>query len=502
MGEGVGVPRYALLCLLCLILHAPGLTSIPPVDRDEARFAQATRQMLETGDFIRIRFQEQARNKKPIGIHWLQAAAIALFSTPGSTAIWTYRLPSALAATIAVLFTSVLGATLLSSRRAGFVAGVTMASALALVVEAHLAKTDAALLAAVVAGQLALGIVYIRVRAGDPVRRPLAVVFWTAEAAGILLKGPAAPALALLAVATLSIADRNIRWIKALRPIAGLILTTLITAPWFVAIEQATEGRFLAESFWQDLVPKLVDEQESHGAPPGSYLALSLASFWPGSLFLVPALVLLVGGALAQDFRFPPAGLLRRVESIVTAPWGVVTIAFAAALVALPFWLGSGTSSSAIIAVATLLVLALSLLLNRRRPIVSAGLTGVLAAAFVLPASVVVPGLDLLWLSRTAATLVARHLSRPGEAVVSVGYSEPSLVFLLGTATRLATAAPGDRQLAGAGMALVSDREDAAFRRSLATSRLNLNAVDRVTGLDYSAGGGRVILTLYDLEPR
>jgi len=89
------VRGFALLLLLCLILYAPGLASIPPVDRDEARFAQATRQMLETGDFIRIRFQEEAHNKKPIGIHWLQAAAVALFSTPGSTAIWPYRLPSA-----------------------------------------------------------------------------------------------------------------------------------------------------------------------------------------------------------------------------------------------------------------------------------------------------------------------------------------------------------------------------------------------------------------------
>ncbi|HEX4184317.1 MAG TPA: glycosyltransferase family 39 protein [Stellaceae bacterium] len=547
MGEVVGVSPYALLLLLCLILYAPGLASIPPVDRDEARFAQATRQMLETGDFIRIRFQEEARNKKPIGIHWLQAATVALFSTPGSTAIWPYRLPSALAATIAVLLTSVLGATLLSSRHAGFVAGVTMASALAVVVEAHLAKTDAALLAAVVAGQLALGIVYIRVHAGEPVRWGLLAVFWIAEAAGILLKGPAAPALALLTVATLSIADRNIRWIKALRPIAGLTLATLIAAPWFVAIEQATEGRFLAESLGQDLVAKLVGPQESHGAPPGSYLALSLASFWPGSLFLVPAVVwgwrqrllpaqrfliawlfpawaflelmptklphyvlvlypalaLLVGGALAQGFRLPPAGLLRRVESILTALWGIVTIALAAALIVLPIWLGSETLFSAIMAAATLLVLALSLLLNRRRPIVSAGLIALLAAVFVLPtASVVVPGLDLLWLSRTAATLVTRHLSRPGEAVLSVGYSEPSLVFLLGTATRLATAAPADRQLAGAGMALVSDRADAAFRKSLATRGLNLSAIDRVTGLDYSGGGGRVILTLYALEPR
>jgi len=147
------VRGFALLLLLCLILYAPGLASIPPVDRDEARFAQATRQMLETGDFIRI-----------------QAAAVAPLSTPGGTAIWPYRLPSALAATVAVLLTAALGATLLSSRRAGFVAGVVMASALGLVVEAHLAKTDAALLATIVAGQLALGIVYVRARAGHPVK--------------------------------------------------------------------------------------------------------------------------------------------------------------------------------------------------------------------------------------------------------------------------------------------------------------------------------------------
>jgi hypothetical protein len=75
-------------------------------------------------------------------------------------------------------------------------------------------------------------------------------------------------------------------------------------------------------------------------------------------------------------------------------------------------------------------------------------------------------------------------------------------IFPLRTATQLATAAPEDRQLAGAGMALVSHREDAAFRKFLATRRLNLSAVDRVTGLDYSAGGSWVILTLYDLEPR
>src|SRR5258708_7304412 len=67
-----GIRPYALLCLLCLVLYAPGLAAIPPLDRDEARFAQATRQMVETGDFVRIRFQDEGRNKKPVGIYWLQ----------------------------------------------------------------------------------------------------------------------------------------------------------------------------------------------------------------------------------------------------------------------------------------------------------------------------------------------------------------------------------------------------------------------------------------------
>src|SRR2546423_2946064 len=100
-----GIRPYPLLCLLCLVLYAPGLAAIPPLDRDEARFAQATRQMVETGDFVRIRFQDEARNKKPVGIYWLQAAAVAAFSSPTSTAMLPYRLPSALGDTAAVLLT-------------------------------------------------------------------------------------------------------------------------------------------------------------------------------------------------------------------------------------------------------------------------------------------------------------------------------------------------------------------------------------------------------------
>ena len=62
-----------LLLLLSLALFLPGIASLPVVDRDEARYVQATRQMLETGDLVQIRFQDEARNKKPVGIYWLQA---------------------------------------------------------------------------------------------------------------------------------------------------------------------------------------------------------------------------------------------------------------------------------------------------------------------------------------------------------------------------------------------------------------------------------------------
>jgi hypothetical protein len=149
-----------------------------------------------------------------------------------------------------------------------------------------------------------------------------------------------------------------------------------------------------------------------------------------------------------------------------------------------------------------LLALALLLLFGDWRPMRAAGLVAALAVCFALPAALeVAPRLDSLWLSRSAATLLARHPPRPGEAVLSVGYSEPSLVFLLGTATRLVTAAPGSGQLAGAGLALVSDRYDTEFQRSLAVHGWSARAIDRVSGLDYSAGGGKLVLTLYALEP-
>ena len=543
--KGTGIRRHVLLCLLCSTLYAPGLIAIPPLDRDEARFAQATRQMLASGDFIRIRFQDEARNKKPVGIYWLQAAAVAVFSSPESTAIWPYRLPSILGATAAVLLIFAIGTRLLGSPQAGFIAAVLMGSALGVVVEAHLAKTDAALLATVVAGQGALGLVYAATRGGRRVPRSLPFVFWSAEGVAMLLKGPPGPLLALLTMASLSIADRDIRWLGRLQPLAGISITALIVSPWLVAVESATGGRFIFDAVSNDLLPKLVGAQESHGAPPGYYAVLAIVCFWPGSLFVVPALLrgwqqrhaaaerfllawlgpawiffelvptklphyalplypalaLLAGGALADGFTKCLAGRARFFDAAIKLLWGVVTIGLVAALVVLPGRFGGAVSPATIAATLVMLGLALLFFLFNWRPVYATGLLATLAAAFVLPAAIeVAPEVNSLWLSRSAAALLARYPPGPGEVVLSVGYSEPSLVFLLGTATRLVTAAPADHQLAGAGMALVNERFDAEFRQSLASHNLAIRALGRVEGLDYSSGGGKLLLTLYRLE--
>src|SRR5579872_3607170 len=102
--------RAAAFLLVCgLLLFLPGFFTIPPVDRDEARFAQATKQMVEGGDFVDIRFQDEVRYKKPVGIYWLQAVALETASLAGlpraQVRIWLYRVPSLIGALGAVLLT-------------------------------------------------------------------------------------------------------------------------------------------------------------------------------------------------------------------------------------------------------------------------------------------------------------------------------------------------------------------------------------------------------------
>ena len=162
----------AVLVVPALLAFLPGFFQIPPIDRDEARFAQATKQMLETGDYVDIRFQDEVRYKKPVGIYWLQAArgqsrrARSACRTRTRT-IWLYRIPSLLGAIGAVLLTY-WAALAFVSRRAALLAGLMMATSILLGVEARLAKTDAMLLLTAVAAMGAMARVYLGERRRPP----------------------------------------------------------------------------------------------------------------------------------------------------------------------------------------------------------------------------------------------------------------------------------------------------------------------------------------------
>ena len=532
---------YALLGLLCLCLYLPGIAAVPVTDRDEARFAQATRQMLESGDFLDIRFQDEARNNKPAGIYWLQASAVGALSTPQSTAIWPYRVPSLLGAMLAVLFTFGFGRALFGDARRALVGAVLLATALGTIAEAHLAKTDAALLGAIAAAQGALGLTYVRARAGERTGLSVAAAFWLAEIAAIYLKGPVGPGLAVATAATLSIADRDARWLGGLRPLIGIVVTLLAVAPWLYAIEHATEGQFLQQSVGHDFWSKVTGGQEAHGAPPLYYLGLAFLTFWPGSLLIAPAviagwrhraepaarfliawivpawIVLELVPTKLPHYSLPlyPALALLAASALIDARptvqwahwvsaanvviWLLATLLLGAALIGLPYRFGHGLILIGAISGGVLVALAAALLWRRPAPARTAALLTVMSLVFAVPATqFVIPSLDRVWLSRGAAALVAQHEPQAGTTLAVIGYNEPSLVFLLNSDFRSGMAdapvKPGDE-------ALVAGAMDAEFQQNLTRHELAAEPVGSVSGADYS-NGEQMTLTLYKIAAK
>lgn len=544
----LGWRPHALLVLLCLGLYLPGLVNLPVTDRDEARFAQASRQMLETHDFLAIRFQDEARNKKPGGIYWLQAASVALLSDAGSNAIWPYRLPSLLGATAATLLTFGMGARLVG-RKAAFLGAALLATSLGLGIEAHLAKTDAALLACITAAQLALARIYLDAKAGLRAPWSLALLFWLALAAGIMIKGPVAPLVSALTVLALCISERRGAWLRDLRPVAGVILLAIIIVPWLVAISTATQGAFLSDSLGHDFLGKLIGAQESHGAPPLFYLALLIISFWPGTLFLgpaiawgwrqrradaerfliawgipfwillelvptklpnyllpvYPALALIIGRAIvaAGDEGFVS---WRKLDRGIVALWALASLGLAVALALLPLRYGPGALSPGAVAALVTLYFGQRLARDAWRG-VGPGLVTRAAVMSLLVLGVgfefVAPALDLLWLSRAAAGLVASAGLPPNVPLAIAGDAEPSLVFLFGTDTKLTSGGGAAAYLAAnpKGRALVETRSESEFVGELAARGLAPRALGSIAGLDYS-NGHNMRLTLYGSAPK
>jgi len=543
----------ALLVLLVVtfISILPGFFSIPPTDRDESRFAQATKQMLETGDYVDIRFQDEVRYKKPVGIYWLQAGVVktgkALGVPQALRTIWLYRLPSLLGAAAAVLLTY-WAALAFVSRRAAVLAGLMMASCLLLSVEGRIAKTDAVLLATIVAAMGAMARLYLpeqRQHIDARASWTLPAIFWTALAAGVLLKGPVIVLFVGLTALTLAIIDRSARWLLTLRPALGLAWLALLALPWFLAIVQKSGEGFFAESIGRDFLTKVASGQESHGAPPGYYLLLYWVTFFPGAMLTGPAVPAIWAARREPGAKFllawvVPAWIL--LELVVTKlPHYVLPIYPAIAILLGGFidarllspkrWLTNGTIWWFLVplmgGIAGLLVL---LTVGRQFgllvwPVIGGAVVmGLLAwrlydadgpehsllratvAALLLAVALfglVVPALTPVFPSMALAKLL-RESGCSEPLAASSGYHEPSLVFLAGTTTRLTDALGAADFLAGGEcrFAFIELRQERSFAQRADALGLFYTPVSRIEAFNLGTGKTAIISVFRSGSPR
>ncbi len=300
-----------ILIVLTFAMGLPGIASLPVIDRDEARYVQASLQMAETSDLMNIRFQDQARNKKPAGIYWLQTAALKTFSQTDKRQIWVHRLPSILGALLAVLATYWGGAKLIGRDKA-FISAALLTACLLFIFEAHIAKTDAVLcgLSACVFGALA------RLRHTDkaaPSHLPI-WIFWLALGASVMIKGPILFALLVFTLSGFHIWEKSLSWARPLLNPFPILVFFIIWLPWAIGIYIVTDGAFFQDSLGQDLGGKLISTQEKHPGPPGYHLVFLWVMMWPANLFLLPALAFATRNLRANKTRIQDINLFKTFQ--------------------------------------------------------------------------------------------------------------------------------------------------------------------------------------------
>ncbi len=291
------------LVVLCLAAYLPGLFSIPPIDRDESRFAQASRQMFESvalpaeqrvpalhsGGLAVPYVGEVPRLNKPPLVYWLQSASAAAFTggQPLRDAIWMYRVPNVLCTIGAVLLLFRLGASMPGiGRSAAFLAAAGFGACPLVVVDAHQARADQLLLLTVVATQTLLWRIYSSPRTNWG----LVLAFWLSVAMGVLAKGPITPMIAACSAIAFSVIRGEWRWLWRLQPLLGVLILAAGVSPWVIAVGQHVGLSNYLNEVYSETIGRSKQAMEGHWGPPGYHAALFVFLLWPLALALPFAL--------------------------------------------------------------------------------------------------------------------------------------------------------------------------------------------------------------------
>ena len=539
-----------ILLTFSLVVFIPGISSIPPLDRDESRFAQASKQMIETGDYVDIRFQETPRYKKPVGAYWVQAATVNILSPDKINSIWAYRIPSLLASLAAVILTYAI-ACLFVKREVALFSGILLASSFLLNAEAHMAKTDALLLLSVLITQYGLARTY----KGD-ISFLSWLYFWVGLGLSILLKGPIVPVIILLAIVTLCCFDRNLNLIKQLRPMTGVLVATAISLPWIIAVQISSSGAFLKKSIGVDLLPKLMGGVESHGMPPGYYLLMLMIAFWPSSLLLWPSLIHFIKAKKDIFFKYIIAWLVpawimleivpTKLPHYVLPLYPAIAITVAKAMDEIKFSkisLGSKLYSGLWFILSSSLIIASIFLANPNIELVAStgraidkkivfehiqnietqqalltftliliSLAAVIflwkgkfktcilsiaccAVLFFIPLThSKIPSIKWAFPSAEIADFL-EATNRQDNKLISIGYHEPSLVFLNGTDTYLASINDGVKKLKDEpnSLVLISHSKLEDFYLAATEAGITTKLIETFNSFNYSKGRNLVL---------
>jgi 4-amino-4-deoxy-L-arabinose transferase-like glycosyltransferase len=414
--------RLTWLLILAAAVYLIGNERVPLWDRDEPRYAQTSRQMLTSGNWVVPRFLDQVRTAKPPFIYWCQAAAMKLLASDSAFAA---RLPSAVAMVITIAFVTLWLQARVGRRRAIWT-GFIFASSALVIAAAKMCLTDSVLLLWVTVAQIGL---YQIVR-GRGIWKVWIAMGVTVGCAG-LTKGPVVMGTMGAALIVYFLLGwkrgeqhyplreypsrlNGVVWGKML---AAGVIVAIICLPWLVLIHQR-EPKFLPRIIGHDVVSRIGSGLEGHKGPPGYYLLLIWGTYFPWSLLLPGAIV------YAWKHRADP--LTRFALASVIGPW----LMFEIVQTKLPHYV---LPIFPWLALLTARMLLRQVDRTRRAFVTIAAVWGGIVALIY---GGVLPLVPQLQVSRRIADLLRQHeATRPGD-VIMIDYKEPSLAFYQGGTIR------------------------------------------------------------------
>ena len=286
--------NYIVLFLGCLLFHVAGTWSLPLIDRDEPRFAEAAREMRERGDYIVPYFNNQFRFDKPPLTYWFQIASYRIFGENDFAA----RFPTAVAATLVALVLFAWGKRV-RDVGAGWWAAIIFTLSLQTFIHGKAAVADMWLVLFVTLAHRAgweLGINTER-RTLNAEHRIASwwLIFYVSLALAFLAKGP----IGWTPLLTVAIVQRFVRkegFATRFKFVRGVLLMLALVCLWGIPALVQTHGEFFRVGIGRHVVERSIATMEGHGATSiWMYLALLpfyfitvFVSFFPWSIKLPP----------------------------------------------------------------------------------------------------------------------------------------------------------------------------------------------------------------------